>query len=201
MSTKTIGIVLYPDFEELDAVGPYEVLAMLGKIDKEWHVVTVAEQAGPVRAFSGLQLFADHGFDDAPPLDVILLPGGLGSRKEMDNPRMLDYVRRAGGSASWVTSVCTGAMILHRAGFLTGRQATTHWGAIHELRGLGGNVEVLDDARYVHDGDVITSAGVSAGIDMSLYLVSLLKDASTARAVQKMMEYYPKPPEFVEASA
>jgi transcriptional regulator GlxA family with amidase domain len=197
--TKTIGIVLYPDFEELDAVGPYEVLAMLGKLDRDYRVVTIAEQAGPVRAFNGLQLVADHGFDDAPALSVVLLPGGLGSRKEMDNRRMLDYVRRAGGSAEWVTSVCTGAMILHRAGFLNGKQATTHWGAIHELRALGGDCEVLDDARYVHDGNVITSAGVSAGIDMSLYLVSLLKDASTAKAVQKMMEYYPKPPAFAEA--
>jgi transcriptional regulator GlxA family with amidase domain len=197
--TKTIGIVLYPDFEELDAVGPYEVLGMLAKLDRDYRVVTVAEEAGSVRAFNGLQLVADHGFDDAPALSVVLLPGGLGSRKEMDNPRMLDYVRSAGGSAEWVTSVCTGAMILHRAGFLAGRQATTHWGAIHELRALGGDCEVLDDARYVHDGNVITSAGVSAGIDMSLYLVSLLKDASTAKAVQKMMEYYPKPPEFAEA--
>jgi transcriptional regulator GlxA family with amidase domain len=198
--TKTAGIVLYPDFEELDAVGPYEVLGMLAKLDPEWKVVTIAEQAGPVRAFGGLQLVADHSFEDAPPLDVILLPGGLGSRKEQDNPRMLEYVRKTGESADYVTSVCTGAMILHSAGFLEGRKATTHWGAIHELRSLGGNTQVLDDARWVEDGNVITSAGVSAGIDMALYLVSLLKDANTAKAVQKMMEYYPKPPEFAEAA-
>jgi transcriptional regulator GlxA family with amidase domain len=131
---------------------------------------------------------------------VILLPGGLGSRTEMDNPRMLDFVRRAGASAQWVTSVCTGAMILHRAGFLDGRKATTHWGALNELRGLGG-CEVLEGVRWVEDGNVITSAGVSAGIDMSLYLVSKLKDENAAKAVQKMMEYYPKPPEFAETSS
>jgi transcriptional regulator GlxA family with amidase domain len=199
--TKTAGIVLYPDFEELDAVGPYEVLGMLAKLDQEWKVVTIAEKAGPVRAFGGLQLVADHSFEDAPPLDVILLPGGLGSRKEQANPRMLEYVRKTGESADYVTSVCTGAMILHQAGFLEGRKATTHWGAIHELRSLGGNTEVLDDQRWVEDGNVLTSAGVSAGIDMALYLVSLLKDANTAKAVQKMMEYYPKPPEFEEAPA
>jgi transcriptional regulator GlxA family with amidase domain len=198
--TKAAGIVLYPDFEELDAVGPYEVLGMLAKLDSDWRVVTIAEQIGPVRAFGGLQLVADHGFDDAPALDVILLPGGLGSRKEMDNPRMLEYVCKTGESADWVTSVCTGAMILHRAGFLNGRKATTHWGALHELRNLG-DVEVLENVRWVEDGNVITSAGVSAGIDMSLYLVSLLKDANTAKAVQKMMEYYPRPPEFAEAPA
>jgi len=198
--TKNAGIVLYPDFEELDAVGPYEVLGMLAKLDPEWRVFAIAENAGPVRAFGGLNLVADYGFDDAPPLDVILLPGGLGSRKAMDDPRLLDYVRKAGQAADWVTSVCTGAMILHRAGFLSGRPATTHWGAIHELKALG-DVEVREGARYVHDGNVITSAGVSAGIDMTLYLVSLLKDAATAKSVQKMMEYYPEPPDFDQLAA
>ena len=197
--TKTAGIILYPDFEELDAVGPYEVLGMLAKLDPEWRVVTIAEQPGPVRAFGGLQLVADHGFDDAPPLDVILVPGGLGSRKAMDDPRLLDYVRKAGQSADWVTSVCTGAMVIHRAGFLAGRPATTHWGAIHELKALG-DVDVKEGVRYVHDGNVITSAGVSAGIDMALYLVSLLKDERVAANVQKMMEYYPQPPVFAGAS-
>jgi len=198
--TKTAGIILYPDFEELDAVGPYEVLGMLAKLDPEWRVVTIAEKAGPVRAFGGLQLIADHSFDDAPRLDVILVSGGLGSRKAMDDPRLMEYVRKAGQSAEWVTSVCTGAMVLHRAGFLNGRPATTHWGAIHELKALG-DVEVQEGVRYVHDGNVITSAGVSAGIDMALYLVSLLKDESIAANVQKMMEYYPEPPVFVGASA
>jgi len=198
--TKTAGIILYPDFEELDAVGPYEVLGMLAKLDPEWRVVTIAEEAGPVRAFGGLQLVADYGFPDAPPLDVILVPGGLGSRKAMDDPHLLDYVRTGGESAEWVTSVCTGAMILHRAGFLAGRPATTHWGAIHELKALG-DVDVREGVRYVHDGNVITSAGVSAGTDMALYLVSLLRDEKIAAGVQKMMEYYPQPPVFAGASA
>jgi transcriptional regulator GlxA family with amidase domain len=198
--TKTVGIVLYPDFEELDAVGPYEVFGMLAKLNKDWRVVAIAEQAGPVAAFNGLKLVADHSFDDAPPLDVILLPGGLGSRRAMENGSLIDYVRKTGEAADWVTSVCTGAMVLHGAGFLNGRKATTHWGAIHELRSLG-DVEVLEDARWVEDGNVITSAGVSAGIDMSLYLVSLLEDVNTAKAVQKMMEYYPKPPTFEESSS
>jgi transcriptional regulator GlxA family with amidase domain len=197
--TKTAGIILYPDFEELDAVGPYEVLGMLGKLDPEWRVVTVAGKAGPVRSLSGLNIVADHGFDDAPGLDVILVPGGLGSRKAMDDPRLVDYVRSAGQSATWVTSVCTGAMILHRAGFLAGRPATTHWGAVHELKALG-DVDVKEGVRWVHDDNVITSAGVSAGIDMALYLVSVLKDERTAASVQKMMEYYPQPPAFAGAT-
>ena len=198
--TKIAGIVLYPDFEELDAVGPYEVLGMLAKLDSDWRVVMIADQAGPVRSLSGLNVVADYGFDDAPALNVILVPGGLGSRKAMDDPRLVGYVRQAGQSATWVTSVCTGAMILHRAGFLGGRPATTHWGAIHELKALG-DVDVKEGVRWVHDGNVITSAGVSAGIDMALYLVSLLKDERVAANVQKMMEYYPKPPVFDEVPA
>jgi len=198
--TKTAGIVLYPDFEELDAVGPYEVLGMLAKLDPEWRVVIIADKASPVRSLSGLNVVADYDFDYAPSLDVILVPGGLGSRKAMDDPRLVDYVRKAGQSATWVTSVCTGAMVLHRAGFLTGRPATTHWGAIHELKALG-DVEVKEGVRWVHDGNVITSAGVSAGIDMALYLVSLLKNEQIAASVQKMMEYYPQPPVFDEVPA
>jgi transcriptional regulator GlxA family with amidase domain len=198
--TKNAGIILYPDFEELDAVGPYEVLGMLAKLDPEWRVVTIAEKAGPVRAFNGLSVGADHGFDDAPSLNVILVPGGLGSRKAMDDTRLVEYVQTAARSATWVTSVCTGAMILHRAGFLSGRPATTHWGAIHELKALR-DVDVKEGVRWVHDGNVITSAGVSAGIDMALYLVSLLKDEKIAAGVQKMMEYYPQPPEFAGATS
>ena len=128
---------------------------------------------------------------------MLLLPGGLSTRIEVDNLRMIEFVQRAGKEASYVTSVCTGAFILHRAGFLFGKRATTHWGAVQGLRELG-DVEVVSE-RFVHDGSVITSAGVSAGIDMTLYLVSLLKDAQTAKNVQKMMEYYPQPPSFEEA--
>lgn len=197
--TKTIGIVLYPDFEELDAIGPYEVFGMFaGMTSGAWQVVTIAESAGPVRSHSGLRVVADHSFDDAPPLEVIVVPGGLGSRAAVNDRRCVDFVRSAGGTAKWRTSVCTGAFILHESGLLSGKKVTTHWGAIDMLRRLPG-VEVVDDERYVHDGNVLTSAGVSAGIDMALYLVSLLEDEQTALNVQKMMEYYPKPPAFEKA--
>ena len=198
--TKYIGIILYPAFEELDAIGPLEVFGMLHFQDREWKAVTISEDGGPVRAFNGLSVNVDHSFGNVPPLDVILLPGGLGTRAAIDNPRMIDFVQRTGRAAAFVTSVCTGALILHAAGFLAGRRATTHWGSIQALRNLG-DVEVADDERFVKDGNVITSAGVSAGIDMSLYLVSLLKDAQTALNAQKAMEYYPKPPTFAEATA
>jgi len=199
--TKTIGIVLYPDFEELDAVGPYEVFGgFCMSAGGEWQVVTIGEKPGKVRGFHGLEVEAAYGFDDAPTLDIILLPGGIGSRAAMKDPRMLDFVRRAAETCRFVTSVCTGALILHQAGFLAGRRATTHWSALDLLRGLG-DVEVSDSERYVQDGNVITSAGVSAGIDMALYVVGLLTNAETAKNVQKYIEYYPKPPTFEEAPA
>ncbi len=196
--TKYIGVILYPNFEELDAIGPLEVFGMLRFQDREWQAITISETGGPVKAFNGLSVNVDHSFDDAPALDVILVPGGFGTREESQNPRMIEFVQKTARQASYVTSVCTGAFILHSAGFLSGRRATTHWSQIENLRAAG-DVEVVDDQRFVHDGNAITAAGVSAGIDMSLYLVSLLKDAQTALNVQRGMEYYPKPPEFAEA--
>jgi transcriptional regulator GlxA family with amidase domain len=200
--TKTIGIVLFPDFEDLDAIGPREALTMMAKgSGGEWAVVLISEDGGPVQSFLGTRYLVDYSYEDCPRLDVILVPGGFGTRKEMQNEKHLEFVRRQGAGAEYVTSVCTGALVLHRAGFLEGKSATTHWGSIPELQNLGGNTTVVTDQRWVHDGNVITAAGVSAGIDMALYLISLLKDAETAKRVQQMMEYYPKPPVFDEVPA
>lgn len=196
--TKTIGIVLFPEAEELDFVGPYEVFGMLSKhFDQEWQVVLAAETREPVLCAKGLRVLPDCTFDDCPPLDVLLVPGGFGTRTEVDNEKLMGFVRRAGASCAWVTSVCTGAFILERAGFLKGRRATTHWLALDQLRELP--VEVVEQ-RFAVDGNMITAAGVSAGIDMALYLVGTLKDPETARNVQKAMEYYPEPP-YAEARA
>lgn len=196
--TRHVGIVLFGAFEELDAIGPFEVFGALSELNADWRVVTVAESGGVVTGAHGLKVTADHSFEDCPPLEVVLVPGGLGTREEMNNPQMLKFLRRAARTASYVTSVCTGALVLQRAGFLAGRKATTHWGAIDLLRGMG-DVEVVKE-RYVEDGNVVTSAGVSAGIDMSLYLVSLLTDAQTATNVQRMIEYFPQPPVFSEVA-
>jgi transcriptional regulator GlxA family with amidase domain len=121
----------------------------------------------------------------------------MGTRTEVNNATLLDFVRKQGRNAQYLTSVCTGAMVPCAAGFLAGKKATTHWAAIDELRAMG-DVTVVEGERWVQDGNVLTSAGVSAGIDMALYLVGLLKDPSRAKGVQKMMEYYPKPPTFTE---
>ncbi len=197
--TKTIGIVLFPDFEDLDAIGPKEVFGMFAMgSGGEWQVVIVSQDGKLVRSLLGTTIAADHSFGDCPQLDVLLVPGGLGTRTEVDNEATIAFLREQGAAAGWMTSVCTGAFLLHRAGFLAGKRATTHWGAIELLR-QEGDVTVVDDERWVRDGNVITAAGVSAGIDMALYLVAELTSGDTAKRVQQMMEYYPKPPEFAQA--
>lgn len=197
--TRNIGLIVFNVVEELDFIGPYEAFGMLRLNDASWQPLIISEDGKPVRCAHGLRVEADASFETAPQLEVILVPGGFGTRAEATNPKMLDFLRRQGVGATWITSVCTGALVLHAAGFLTGKRATTYWGVLDMLRGLG-DVTVVDDERWVHDGNVITAAGVSAGIDMSLYLISLLKDAATAKHVQQMMEYYPKPPVFQEAA-
>ncbi len=196
--TKTIGIVLYPGFEDLDAIGPKEVFGMFAmSSDGEWQVVMVSQGGEPVRSFLSTTIEADLSFGDCPQLDVLLVPGGIGMRSELNNEALIGFLRKQGAGADWVTSVCTGSFLLHRAGFLEGKRATTHWAVIELLR-QESNVTVVDDERWVRDGNVITAAGVSAGIDMALYLVAELTNSDTAKRVQHMMEYYPKPPQFAE---
>ena len=192
--TFNIAFVLFPEFEELDVVGPYEVLAFTAKyFDKEWRPFTVG-QKHTVESTNGLTIQADYVFADAPKADLVLVPGGIGTEKgkERDNPDLIAYIKSACENAEYITSVCTGAFLLHKAGFLCNKRATTHWAALDELRELGDvTVEVQ---RWVHDGNVITSAGVSAGTDMALYLVGVLKSPEIALDVQRGIEYYPAPP-------
>jgi transcriptional regulator GlxA family with amidase domain len=190
---RSIAIVIFPAVEELDFVGPWEVFTFLRSIEPEaCEVFTVSENGGEVRCAKGLRVIADYSFDSAPKADIVLVPGGMGTRTEVDNPRLIDYLRRAAGTAEVSTSVCTGAFLLERAGLLTGKRATTHWASLDRLRALG-TVEVVEE-RWVDEGAVITSSGVSAGIDMALYLVGRLWGPETARRVQKGIEYFPAPP-------
>src|SRR5581483_3747291 len=122
-----------------------------------------------------------------------LVPGGQGTRTEVNNPAMIEYVRRAAAESELVTSVCTGSFVLERAGLLTGKRATTHWASLDRFRALG-TVEVVEGERFVDEGRIITAAGVSAGIDMALYLVGRLWGPKVARRVQKGVEYFPDPP-------
>jgi transcriptional regulator GlxA family with amidase domain len=187
----TTGILLFDEAEELDFVGPLEVFGMARQPDDR--VVTIAEKAEPVRANLGLRLVPDHTIADAPPLDVLVVPGGLGTRREAENPVLLDWLKQTAPGCAWVTSVCTGSMLLEAAGVIDGRNVTTHWAMIDTFREKT-TVTVLDSRRYVRDGNVVTAAGVSAGIDMSLWVVGQLYGIDHARGVQRMMEYDPAPP-------
>jgi transcriptional regulator GlxA family with amidase domain len=189
--TLTVGIVLFEGAEELDWAGPWEVFTMAG-MDGAIHTVTIAE-ASPVTSAKGLRVLPDHLLDDAPPLDVIVVPGGTATRTERDNERLLDWLRERAPKARWVASVCTGAQILETAGLLDGKKATTHWGALHEL-GERADVEVIRGERYVIDGNVATAAGVSAGIDLSLWLVGELLGEETGQMTALFMEYDPQSP-------
>lgn len=190
----TTGILIFDDAEELDFVGPWEVFTSAAKFVTGDRVVTIAETAAPIRAAKGLRVTPDHGFADAPPLDVVLVPGGQGTRREVDNPVVIDWLRRVGASCQWVTSVCTGALLLHEAGFARGKRITTHWGYVETLRARSDDTTVLAGTRYVRDGNLVTSAGVSAGIDMALWLVGQLHGVDVARQTQRWIEYDPAPP-------
>lgn len=188
----TIGIVAFPDAEELDFVGPWEVLAAAAALGGTDRVLLLGETLAPVRCAKGLTVVADTRWADCPPLDVILVPGGDGRRAQMHNPAMRELLARVAPGCRWVTSVCTGSFVLVAAGLATGRRVTTHWSRLDELRGHP--VTVVDDARWVVDGNVVTAAGVSAGIDMALWLVGQLHTPAFAREVQRYIQYDPAPP-------
>jgi transcriptional regulator GlxA family with amidase domain len=193
----TIGMLLFDDVEELDFVGPWEVFTSLYASKLEGRVLTISERGGAVRCAKGLRVSVDHSFADAPDLDVLLVPGGQGTRREVNNPAVIEWIRKVGERCQWVTSVCTGALLLHEAGFAKGRRVTTHWAFVEQLRARG-DVTVLDGPRYVRDGNLVTAAGISAGIDMALWLVGQLHTPEVARRVQRYVQYDPSPPYAAE---
>jgi len=194
----TIGLLIFDGAEELDFVGPWEVFTMAGKGRDDIRVVTIAERAGPVACAKGMRVLPDHTLADAPALDVVMVPGGIGTRREVDNPVVIDWLRRIAPGLRWVTSVCTGALLLCGAGLARGRRVTTHWAFIEDLRKRYPDVEVLDGVRYVRDDRLCTAAGVSAGIDLALWLTGQMWGVDTARKTQRAMEYDPAPPYSAE---
>jgi len=189
----TTGILLFDDAEELDFAGPWEVFTLAARQEQGDRVVTIAREQGAVRCAKGLRVLADHGFGDSPELDVVLVPGGQGTRREVDNPLVIDWLRKTAARCRFVTSVCTGSLLLLGAGLAEGKRITTHWAFLETLRQRGG-ATVVDGVRYVRDGNLVTAAGVSAGIDMALWLVGQLYDVTHARNVQRLMQYDPAPP-------
>lgn len=187
-----IIFLLYPGFEELDLAGPYEVFATASRIVRnDWRLSTASTER-TVRSAHGLSVVADHFLDDGPAPDILVVPGGR-TQAAIEDERLVSYVRRVATAADLLVSVCTGSLMYWAAGLLEGRRATTYFGEIDYLRMLGG-VDVVEDERWVHDGKLVTSAGVSAGIDMALYVVGQLLSPTVARKVQRYIEYAPSPP-------
>lgn len=191
--TKVIGIVLFDRVDELDAVGPWEVLATWTQEHPEdgYRVVTLAPQSGVVTGARGLGLIAEHAFAEAPTLDVVLHPGGPGARPLLRRRAHLDWVRDRAASASLMTSVCTGSLVYAAAGLLRGRPATTHRASLDQLTELDPSIVVDEKSRFVDDIDMITSAGVSAGIDLALHLVSRLSFPDRALEIGRVLQYEP----------
>ena len=193
---RTIGILLFDDVEELDAVGPWEVLAAWTSAFEEdgWRVVTLSRDGGAVRCAKGLGLVPQHSAADCPPLTVLVHPGGRGTRPQLEDDAHLAWVRAQAEVTEVMTSVCTGSLVFAAAGLLRSRPATTHWASLELLARLDPSIDVRADDRWVDDGDVITAAGVSAGIDMALHLVGRLASPERSAEVRRYIQYDPAPP-------
>jgi transcriptional regulator GlxA family with amidase domain len=191
-----VAIVLFDGAEELDWAGPWEVLAAWATRwpDDGAHVYSVADTTGPVRCAKGLVVQPDHTWETAPKPDVVLWPGGAGTRPQLGDESVRRRLRDLAADGTLMTSVCTGSLVYADAGLLDGRPATTYWSQLDQLASLGTDIEVRRDDRFVDSGEVITAAGVSAGIDMALHLVARLHSLERAREVRRYIQYDPEPP-------
>ncbi len=185
-TARTLGAVLYEQFELLDLYGPLEMFGCLGP---ELRIVTLAAAAGPVRSAQGPQTVAEYAFADVPKLDLILVPGGVGSVQQMQDPELLGFLRERAPAAERVMSVCSGAAILAQAGLLAGRRATTNKLFFDLVTGPTSGVEWVTEARWVEDGPVVTSSGVSAGTDMALAVIARLYGRERADEIAVLTEY------------
>lgn len=191
-----IGVFVFEGAEELDYAGPWEVLAAwaLQFPDDGVEIFTLGREESPVRSAKGLMVVPDYSWDSSPPIDVLIYPGGAGNRAHLGNAEVAQWLRRTASEAEIVASVCTGALVLADVGLLDGRPATTHWQYLDVLRDLGDDIEVRSGDRFVDDGDIVTAAGVSAGIDMALHLVARLHSPERAKEVRRYIQYDPAPP-------
>ncbi|MDP4506589.1 DJ-1/PfpI family protein [Nonomuraea turcica] len=191
----TYGLLIFDEAEELDFVGPWEVFTCSSRVRAGADTaVLVAERPDPVRCAKGMRVLPDHTLDDHPPLDVLLVPGGQGAREvQVHNAAVKGWIAKTAAQATWVSSVCTGALLVHAAGPGRGRRMATHW-AFEDALEEQGDVTVVRDARYVVDGNLVSSQGVSAGIDSALWLIGRLHGREHARAVRRHIQYDPAPP-------
>ena len=201
MTKQNVGIFLFDDVEVLDFAGPFEVFSRTRLVpgaesrrsedSAPFAVFTVAKAAGPIRAIGGLQVIPTWAWDEAPPIDILVVPGGFGTRALLRHDETLAWIRHVAASASLVTSVCTGALLLAQNGMLRGRRATTHWAAHDLLVSIDPTIDLQRDVRVVVD-TIFTSAGVSAGLDMAFAVVEQLHGAEVARETARYIEYVPQ---------
>lgn len=184
---RHVGMLIFPRLTQLDMTGPYEVLARLPNTT----VDLVARTRDPVTTDRGMQIVPTATYADCPPLDVVMVPGGPGQQNLMEDEAALEFLRKQASSAKYVTSVCTGSLVLGAAGLLKGKRATSHWAAIDHLKLLGA-IPVRE--KVVIDGSIVTGAGVTSGIDFALTLAAMLEGEEVAREIQLQIEYDPNPP-------
>lgn len=184
---RRIGMLIFPRLTQLDMTGPYEVLARL----PDTKVELVARTLAPVTTDRGMQIVPTTTYADCPQLDVVMVPGGPGQQELMEDEEALGFLRKQAAGAKYVTSVCTGSLVLGAAGLLKGRRATCHWTAIEHLKSLGA---IPVSERVVIDGNIVTGAGVASGIDFALTLAAILESEQVAREIQLQIEYDPAPP-------
>jgi len=195
-----IGIVIFEDVEELDFVGPWEVWNMVNEVkehrgeDDFFRVHLLSPSGGDIRAVKGMRVLSDKSIYDIKSLDIICIPGGAGTRPLLEDKAFINQVRALSETCEWVTSVCTGAFIISKAGLADGKRLTTHWAAFEEFESLCLKGTLVSHIRYVRDGNLLTSSGVSAGIDMALWLTGQILSPQFARDVQRAMQYDPIPP-------
>lgn len=196
MDRKTVGIVIFDEVEVLDFCGPFEVFSV-ARLDEAkrreepspFEVKLITQNGGEVRTSGGMRVGADYSFASCPRLDILCVPGGWGTRRELDNPAMLSWLRERAEEVELLTSICTGAMLLGFAGLLEGRRATTHWRSLEWMTKSFPNTTVIPDQHVVDEGTLVSSAGISAGIDMALTVVKRYCGEAVARATARHMEY------------
>jgi len=191
MRTRNVAIVIFDDVEVLDFCGPFEVFSATAEMIQPapFNVYTVAETRRPVIAINGLSVNPAYALSDCPPPDILLVPGGNGTRKQIKNAVLLDWIKQRAGEVELLLSVCTGALVLGKAGLLDGLVATTHHSALALLKEVAPKATVTDTQRIVDNGKIIVSAGISAGIDMSLHVVQKLLGKALAAETAAYMEY------------
>ena len=194
--TRNVAILIFDEVEVLDFCGPFEVFAVTREDDageKPFHVYTVAEKPGPVIARHGFSVNPAYTIHDCPAPDILLVPGGQGTRREINNPALMAWIAEQAGRVELLLSVCTGSLMLAKAGLLDSLRATTYHTAFDRLADLAPTATLCPGLRYVDNGHIITSAGISAGIDMSLHVVGRLLGEAAARATARQMEYFWQP--------